>query len=96
MKSKTLVQTWLEVELVTNRRSLADVLRELNKDMGSKHTHSRVREWETQRRGRGGQMPTKLRVYMAMKVARNVLKSCGITEELSQRMLRVLVTRLVA
>ncbi len=78
MKAKTLVQSWLEVELVFNQKSLADALRDLNKHLNSAHTHSRVREWEENRNGRGARLPREIRLYMAKVVLRHVLESSGV------------------
>ena len=78
MKAKTLVQVWLEVELVQNEKSLAEALRALNKKLGSAHTHSRVREWEETRGGRGSRLPREVRVYMAKIVSRSILESAGL------------------
>ena len=61
MRAKTLIQAWLEVELNINCKTLAEALRDLNKKLGSVHTHSRVREWEENRNGRGDRLPRKVR-----------------------------------
>jgi hypothetical protein len=78
MKAKTLVQSWLEVELVFNNKTLAEALRDLNKHLNSAHTHSRVREWEENRNGRGARLPREIRLYMAKVVLRHVLESSGV------------------
>ena len=78
MKAKTLVQSWLEVELVFNGKTLAEALKELNKHLNSAHTHSRVREWEENRNGRGARLPREIRLYMAKVVLRHVLESSGV------------------
>ena len=78
MEAKTLVQVWLEVELIQNNKSLADALRALNKKLGTAYRHSRMREWEQIRDGRGSRLPREVRVYMAKIVASTVLESAGI------------------
>ena len=78
MNSKTLVQSWLEVELVKNNRLLVEALKDLNKSLNSKHTHSRAREWEEARDGRGTRLPTRVRLYMLKIVLGPVLESVGI------------------
>jgi hypothetical protein len=78
MKAKTVVQSWLEVELVFNGKTLADALRDLNKHLNSAHTHSRVREWEENRNGRGARLPREIRLYMSKVVMRHVLESSGV------------------
>ena len=84
MKAKTLVQAWLEVELNMNEKSLADALRDLNKKLQSAHTHSRVREWEENRNGRGDRLPRKVRQYMGRVVIRHVLKDVGFNTKQKQ------------
>lgn len=79
MKAKTLIQAWLEVELVINEKTLAEALRDLNHHLDSAHTHSRIREWEENRNGRGDRLPRKVRVYMAKLVAIHVLEDAGIS-----------------
>lgn len=79
MKSKTLVQSWLEVELNINGKTLTQALDALNKKMKSSHTHSRVNEWKENRNGRGERLPRELRTHMAKLVIKNVLESAGIS-----------------
>lgn len=94
MKAKTLVQSWLEVELVENEKTLAEALRELNKKLGSAHTHSRAREWEENRNGRGDRLPRAVRLYMAKKVIRSVLEAGGVnTKTIPQRVLNKIAER---
>lgn len=94
MKAKSLVQAWLEVELNQNRKTLADALRELNENLGSAHTHSRVREWEENRNGRGDRLPRAIRVYMGRKVARSVLAANGVdAKKLNARQLNKIVNQ---
>jgi hypothetical protein len=81
MKAKTLVQSWLEVELEFNNKTLAEALRDLNKHLNSAHTHSRVREWEENRNGRGARLPREIRLYMAKVVLRHVLESSGVNAD---------------
>lgn len=84
MKAKTLVQAWLEVELDYNEKSLADALRALNKKLDSAHTHSRVREWEENRNGRGDRLPRRVRQYMGRVVIRHVLENAGLSAHRKQ------------
>lgn len=95
MKAKSLVQSWLEVELEHNGKTLADALRSLNTSLGSAHTHSRVREWEENRNGRGDRLPRKVRLYMAKVALRDVLRDCNLNaDKLPPRTLTVLCERL--
>jgi len=95
MKAKSLVQSWLEVELQHNGKSLADALRSLNTALGSAHTHSRVREWEENRNGRGDRLPRKVRIYMTKVAIRDVLRDCKInTDKIPSRTLTALCERL--
>lgn len=94
MKAKNLVQAWLEVELNENDKILAEALEDLNQHLGSAHTHSRVREWEENRNGRGERLPREVRVYMAKIVARSVLNAAGFdAKKLTKRHLTVLAER---
>lgn len=94
MKAKNLVQAWLEVELNENDKILAEALEDLNQHLGSAHTHSRVREWEENRNGRGERLPREVRVYMAKIVARSVLNAAGFdSKKLTKRHLTVLAER---
>lgn len=74
----SLVKTWLSVEQDENDKSLADAIRDLNKHLGSAHTHSRISEWRDNRNGRGDRLPRRVRLYMAKIVVRSVLKNAGI------------------
>ena len=95
MRAKTLVQAWLEVELDVNHKTLATALREMNKALDAAHTHSRVREWEENRNGRGDRLPRRVRVYMAKKVVDQVLKDAGVdTKKLNKRNLNKIVDQL--
>lgn len=78
MRSKTLIESWLHVELVEKKRTLAAVLKELNSTLGSNYTHVRVREWEKNKNGRGGRLSRSVRLYMAKKVIRKALGDAGI------------------
>jgi len=71
---KNLVSTWLEIELEYNKKILADVLREMNKTLKSKHTNSRIREWERAENGRGTRMPRPVRLHMLKKVLPHTLR----------------------
>lgn len=77
-KSKSLVQSWLEVELNVNNKSMTEALNSLNKKMDSAHTHSRVNEWKENRNGRGERLPRDLRTHMAKLVIKEVLENAGL------------------
>lgn len=95
MKAKTLVQSWLEVELNINEKTLAEALRDLNKKLDSVHTHSRVREWEENRNGRGDRLPRKVRSYMAKIVIKHVLEAGKInTSKVNTRTLNKMAEQL--
>lgn len=95
MKAKNLVQSWLEVELDHNGKTLADALRSLNTALGSAHTHSRVREWETNRNGRGERLPRKVRVYMTKVTIKDILRDCNLNaDKLPPRAITQLCERL--
>lgn len=79
MRAKSLVQAWLEVELEHNGKTLAEALRDLNAKLDSAHTHSRVREWEENRNGRGDRLPRKIRQYMGRVVVRHVIQDLKIS-----------------
>jgi hypothetical protein len=79
MKAKNLVQAWLHVELEENNKTLAEALLALNDSLGTAYTHSRIREWEENRNGRGERLPREVRVYMAKLVARSVLSNAGLS-----------------
>lgn len=94
MKAKTLVQAWLEVELYENDKILAEALDDMNAHLGSAHTHSRVREWEENRNGRGERLPRNVRVYMAKIVAGSILKAAGLdVKKLNKRQASLLAER---
>lgn len=76
LKAKTLVQTWLEVEL--KKSPLSKILDTLNKKMKSAHTHSRVNEWKENRNGRGERLPRDLRVHLSKLVVKDVLINAGL------------------
>lgn len=78
LKAKTLVQSWLEVELNLNNKSLGQALDALNSKMNSSHTHSRVNEWKENRNGRGERLPRDLRVHMSQLVIKDVLAGAGL------------------
>ena len=78
LKSKTLVQSWLEVELNINGKTLSQALEALNDKMHSSHTHSRVNEWKENRNGRGERLPRELRVHMSQLVVKHVLANAGL------------------
>jgi hypothetical protein len=78
MKAKNLVQAWLHVELEENTKTLAEALVDLNDALDTAYTHSRIREWEENRNGRGERLPREVRVYMAKLVARSVLTGVGL------------------
>ncbi len=95
MKSKSLVQSWLEVELNINGKTLTQALAALNGKMESSHTHSRVNEWKENRNGRGERLPRDLRMHMAKLVMKDVLKSAGIdADKLSKKTLNKLAEQL--
>ena len=50
----------------------------MNKKLGSAHTHSRVREWEENRNGRGNRLPREVRMFMAKVVCKHVLADNGV------------------
>lgn len=81
LKAKTLVQAWLEVELEKNQQSLTKTLDKMNKKLGSAHTHSRVREWEENRNGRGNRLPREVRMFMAKIVCKDILSNVGINAQ---------------
>lgn len=78
LKAKTLVQSWLEVELNINGKTLSQALDALNTKMQSSHTHSRVNEWKENRNGRGERLPRELRVHMSKLVIKDVLSNAGL------------------
>ena len=79
MKAKNLVQAWLHVALEEGNKTLAEALVGLNDSLGTAYTHSRIREWEENRNGRGERLPREVRVYMAKLVARSVLANAGLS-----------------
>lgn len=79
LTSKSLIQSWLQVELNINERTLAEVLREMNAKFDSKYTHSRIREWERCEDGRGSRIPSEVRNYILNRVIKYVLHSNGIS-----------------
>ncbi len=92
MKATNIVQSWLEVELYENGKILAEALDELNTALNTAYTHSRVREWEENRNGRGERLPREVRIHMARIIARSVLDAAGFnTKKLSQRQINQLV-----
>ncbi|MBP9722262.1 MAG: hypothetical protein KBD64_03775 [Gammaproteobacteria bacterium] len=95
MKSKSLVQSWLEVELNINGKTLTEALAALNSKMDSSHTHSRVNEWKENRNGRGERLPRELRMHMAKLVMKDVLESAGVnTSKLSKKVLNKIAEQL--
>jgi len=95
MKAKSLVQAWLEVELEINQKTLAEALLGLNKALGSAHTHSRIREWEENRNGRGDRLPRRVRIYMSKLVLQDVLQSAGVkADKLDKRTITRLAEQL--
>ena len=92
---ENLVQSWL-VEMMHKRGiTMADALREMNKTLNSAHTHSRVREWEENRNGRGSRLPREIRIFMGQKSIRSILESAGIdTTKISSRALNKIVEQL--
>lgn len=78
MKAKNLVQAWLTVELEESGKTLGEALVDLNNALDTAYTHSRIREWEENRNGRGERLPREVRVHMAKLVARSVLGSVGL------------------
>ncbi len=78
MKAKNLVQAWLNVELEENEKTLVEALTDLNAALDTVYTHSRIREWEENRNGRGERLPREVRVYMAKLAARSILTSMGL------------------
>ncbi|MFI4956510.1 MAG: hypothetical protein ACHQAX_04815 [Gammaproteobacteria bacterium] len=79
MKAKNLVQAWLFVELEEGDKTLAEALVNLNNSLGTAYTHSRIREWEENRNGRGERLPRDVRLHMAKLVARSVLTNAGLS-----------------
>jgi len=95
MKSKSLVQSWLEVETNINGKSLGQALDSLNKKMKSAHTHSRVNEWKENRNGRGERLPRALRVHMAKLSIKDVLSNNGVNvDKLSKKELNKIAEQL--
>lgn len=95
LKSKSLVQSWLEVELNVNNKSLTEALEALNSKMQSSHTHSRVNEWKENRNGRGERLPRELRVHMSKLVIKDVLSNAGVdVKNLSKKTLNQLAEQL--
>lgn len=94
MKAKNLVQAWLEVELLENGKILAEALEDMNAHLDASHTHSRIREWEENRNGRGERLPRNVRLYMAKIVAASVLAAAGLdVRGLSKRNINQLAER---
>ena len=95
MKSKSLVQSWLEVELNINGKTLTQALDSLNRHMDSSHTHSRVNEWKENRNGRGERLPRELRMHMSKLVIKDVLSNAGInTDKISKKVLNKVAEQL--
>ena len=95
MKAKTLVQSWLEVELNINGKTLTQALAALNSKMDSSHTHSRVNEWKENRNGRGDRLPRNLRCHLAKVVIKDVLASAGVnTDKLPKKALNKIAEQL--
>lgn len=95
MKAKTLVQSWLEVELNINGKTLTQALASLNDKMDSSHTHSRVNEWKENRNGRGDRLPRELRSHLAKVVIKDVLANAGInTDKLPKKVLNKIAEQL--
>lgn len=95
MRAKNLVQSWLEVELHFNDKTLTEALKGLNNHLGSAHTHSRVREWEENRNGRGERLPRKVRLYMTRVVLKNVLGAAQLgVDKLSKKTVEQICDRL--
>lgn len=94
-KANSLVQAWLFVELKEHGRTLAEALKDLNNKLDSAHTHSRVREWEDNRNGRGDRLPRKLRQYMLQKVLKSILANAGFdAKKMNSRQLKKLAEML--
>lgn len=94
MKAKNLVQAWLEVELSENGKILAQALDDMNEHLNSSHTHSRIREWEENRNGRGERLPRSVRLYMVKIVAVSVLAAAGLdTKKLTKRLIAIIAER---
>jgi hypothetical protein len=79
MKAKNLVQAWLAVEMDENGKTLGEALERMNEALSTRYTHSRIREWEENRNGRGERLPRQVRIYMAKLTARSVLEAMGIS-----------------
>ena len=92
LRAKTLVQAWLEVELDKNKQTLTKTLEKMNKKLGSAHTHSRVREWEENRNGRGNRLPREVRMFMAKIVCKDILSDVGLnTKDLTSSQINKIV-----
>lgn len=94
MKAKNLVQAWLEVEILENGKILAEALEDMNAHLDACHTHSRIREWEENRNGRGERLPRNVRLYMARIVASSVLSAAGLdVKKLNKRHIALIAER---
>lgn len=95
MPCRSLVKSWIYVELEIRHVSLAQALREFNVATKSKITPMRMREWEASRDNRGSRLSRLVRLYMAKKVIRFVLNDEGInTNNLSNKVLNRIVENL--
>lgn len=90
MKAKNLIQIWLTVELKVNGKILAEAITDLNQALGTAYTHSRVREWEENRNGRGERLPRSVRAYMLKIGIPLILKNAGLKVELTTRQINLL------
>ncbi|MEE9303230.1 hypothetical protein [Candidatus Vondammii sp. HM_W22] len=65
------------IEVVNQASTLAVALREMNNALGTRHTHSRIREWE-----RGDRLPTAMAInYMLSIVLPVLLADEGISKK---------------
>lgn len=95
MKCRSLVKSWLHLELEVKQISLAQALREFNASTHSNATAGRVRAWEASLDNRGSRLSRSVRVYMAKKVIRLVLTDEGIdTNNVSNKALNRIVENL--
>lgn len=90
---KSLVSMWLEVELNRNGKTLAKAIAEMNQALKTKVTHSRIREWEENRDGRGTRLPQSVRSYLLYIVMPDAIGDM-FAIEIDERMRRKLVRML--
>lgn len=95
MKSNNIIESWVHTELNINGKTFMQAISEMNKELYSSYTNSRVREWREFRNGRGQNLPRRVRVYMGKIALKNVLSEAGIdVDSLSTKKLNKIVERL--